>query len=311
MKIRSFDLHPVKVPVAEPHRTASGTVEVCPLVLISLHTDEGVTGNGIVFCYMDRFLKALHALASEVLPFLEGEDLSPAANTDMLADRFKLIGTQGLLGMVLGGLDLALWDAKARAENASLSSLLGGSTRPVKPYANVGYDGVKGSAEGAGRFAEQGFLGVKAKIGYPSVGEDLEVIRAMREAVGADVALMVDYNQSLTFEEAKLRLDRLKHENLTWIEEPVHSHDFAGYVALQQETGAPVQAGENWWGPLDFQTAFEAGVRNQIMPDGQKCLGVTGWMRIAEKAAGLDIKVSSHLWPEVSAQLLSVTPTGA
>ncbi|MEM7214404.1 MAG: enolase C-terminal domain-like protein [Pseudomonadota bacterium] len=310
MKIHSVRVQAVKVPITEPHRTASGVVEICPLVLISVEISGGITGNGIVFCYMDRFLKPLYELSCQLGPFLENQSLDPAANTDMLVDRFKLIGTQGLMGMVLGGLDMALWDAKARAENSALHTLLGKQARPVKPYGNVGYDGVRDTAEAAGRLAEQGFLGVKAKIGYPTVEEDLETIRAMRDAVGPNVALMVDYNQSLPFPEAVVRLEALENEGLTWIEEPIHSHDFTNYVRLQQETGAPVQAGENWWGPLDFQIAFDAGVRGRIMPDGQKCLGVTGWMRIAERADELNIEVSSHLWPEVSAQLLSVTPTG-
>lgn len=316
MKIRSFDIRAVKVPMREPHRTASGVIEICPLVLISAITDEGVRGDGIVFTYSELALKSMHTLAVRIAALLEGAPLSPQDNTDSLFERFKLLGGQGLTGMAIAGIDMALWDAHAKAQNLPLHALAAREMQPVrtygpvKPYGNVGYDGVKGSAEGAARIAKQGFLGVKAKIGYPDVNEDIATIRAMRAAVGPDLALMVDYNQSLSFSEARNRLARLRDEGLTWVEEPVHSHDFESYVALQNEGGVPLQAGENWWGPPDFKIALNAGVRSKIMPDAQKCGGITGWLRIARMAADANVAVSSHLWPEASAQLLTATPTG-
>lgn len=309
MNIRSFTIRAARLPMAEPHKTSSAIINVCPIVTVSVLTDEGVRGDGIIFTYSDVFLSSVHTLATTIAPMLEGQELNPSENTDMLHDRFKLLGTQGMMGMVLSGFDMALWDAKARAEGKALSSLLGGVTQPVVPYANVGFDGVKGSAEGAGKFAAAGFKAVKAKIGYETVAEDLAVIRAMREAVGPNVALMVDYNQSLAIDEARTRLHKLEGEGLSWVEEPILSHDFKNYAALQKETTTPLQAGENWWGPSDFQTAFDLGTTDHIMPDAQKCGGVTGWMRIAKLAEQNGAKVSSHLWPELSAQLLSITPT--
>ncbi|MEP1444331.1 MAG: enolase C-terminal domain-like protein, partial [Hyphomicrobiales bacterium] len=231
------------------------------------------------------------------------------ANTDMLFDRFKLLGTQGMMGMVLSGLNMALWDAKARAEGKALADLFGGATQKIVPYGNVGFDGVAGSAEGAAKFAAAGFKAVKAKIGYETIADDLAVVRGMRDAVGPDVELMVDYNQSLSLDEARVRLNALEGEGLTWVEEPILSHDFKNYAALQKATNTPLQAGENWWAPTDFQTAVDLGTTSMIMPDAQKCGGVTGWMRIAKLAEQNNIKVSSHLWPELSAQLLSITPT--
>lgn len=310
MKISSFDVKALKLPMSEPHRTSSVVIEVCPVVAISVMTNEGVRGYGIVFAYTELALKSIHEITSKVADLLVGEELNPSANTNMLSDRFKLLGTQGFMGMAIAGIDMALWDAKARVENKALGALLGEPNRPVRPYGNVGYDGVQGSADGAGKLAKQGFLGVKAKIGYPTVEEDIEVIRAMRSAVGNDVAIMVDYNQSMRFDQAKDRLTRLADEGLTWVEEPVHSHDFGDYVRLQNEVSTPLQNGENWWGPKDFRAAVHTGVTGFIMPDAQKCGGVTGWMSISTLADLAGLQVCSHLWPEVSAQLMSVTPGG-
>ena len=100
------------------------------------------------------------------------------------------------------------------------SRLLGGTAKPVRPYGAVGYDGVAGSAKAAEAWAKRGFAGIKAKIGYPTVGEDVAVVRAMRDAAGAAMAIMVDYNQCLAPAEAEARLRVLDDEGLTWVEEP-------------------------------------------------------------------------------------------
>jgi mandelate racemase len=286
MKITSFLVRCVQVPM-EAHRTASGTVSVSPLVLLTVRTDEGVEGHGIVFSYLPAALKPLGDLVANLEPLVAGQELAPMEVSDRLRDRFRMLGAQGLTGMALAGIDMALWDAAARAAEMPLHRLLGASAKPIPAYAGVGFDGVEGSARAAEQWAKRGFRAVKAKIGYPTLEQDIAVVRAMRSAVGPGVQLMVDYNQSLAPDEAARRLRALDGEGLAWIEEPVLAHDFAALAWLQGEVRTPLQAGENWWGPLDFRHAIDAGVRGQ--------------------AYGLAL--SSHLWPELSAQLLCATRT--
>jgi mandelate racemase len=120
---------------------------------------------------------------------------------------------------------------------------------------------------------------------------------------------MVDYNQSLTPVEAVQRLRVLDGEGLTWVEEPTLAHDYVGHALVAREAATPIQCGENWWGTLDFRHAVDAQASDYAMPDVMKIGGVTGWQRAAAIAAAHGIPVSSHLWPEISAQLLAVTPT--
>jgi mandelate racemase len=135
------------------------------------------------------------------------------------------------------------------------------------------------------------------------------VIRAIRKTVGDEMAIMVDYNQSLTPVEAVRRMRVLDDENLTWVEEPTLAHDYAGHALVARETRTPVQCGENWWGLLDMQHAIDAHASDYMMPDVMKIGGVTGWLRAAALAQARGIPLSSHLWPEISAQLMCVTPT--
>jgi mandelate racemase len=210
--------------------------------------------------------------------------------------------------MAIAGIDMALWDALARTHGTSLVRLLGGVERPQRVYGAVGYDGVEGAARTAGAWARRGFTGVKAKIGYPDVDEDLAVLRAIREAVGPAVAIMVDYNQSLTPTDAIARLRRLDGEGLAWIEEPTLAHDFEGHAEVARAIATPIQCGENWWGPHDMAQAIRARASDLVMPDVMKMFGITGWLKAATLAEAAGLRVSTHLWSEVSAQLLSLTP---
>jgi mandelate racemase len=187
--------------------------------------------------------------------------------------------------------------------------LLGGLPKPVRAYGAVGYDGVEGSARTAAYWASRGLTGIKAKIGYPTVQEDVAVVRALRKAAGADMSIMVDYNQCLTPTEAVERLRVLDEEGLTWVEEPTLAHDYAGHALVAREARTPIQCGENWWGTLDMQHAIAAHASDFVMPDVIKIGGVTGWLRAATLAHAQGLRMSNHLWPEISARLLCCTPT--
>jgi mandelate racemase len=307
--LRELRVRAVRVPMREPHQTASGAVAESPLVLTDATFDNGVVGHSMVFTYTPMALKPVAELIRNFEVLVKGEPLAPAEIEQRLARRFRLLGTQGLVGIALSAIDMALWDALARSHGTSLVRLLGGVEKPVAAYGAVGYDGVERSAKVAEDWARRGFTGVKAKIGYPTVQEDVAVIRAMKSAVGDKVSIMVDYNQCLTPAEAVQRMRVLDGEGLTWVEEPTLAHDYAGHALVAREAATPIQCGENWWGPLDLQHAFDAQACDYVMPDVMKIGGVTGWLRAAALAQTRGIRVSNHLWPEISAQLLCVTPT--
>lgn len=292
-----------------PHTTSSGTVAESPLVLTDIECDDGSIGHSIVFTYTPAALKPVAGLVDAFGEWVKGDDAAPQAVEQKFARRLRLLGPQGLTGIAVAAIDMALWDAAARRRQTSLTQLLGGVARPIPAYGAVGFDGVKVSARTAEDWAKRGFKGVKAKIGYSSAAEDAAVIRAMRSATGDDMAIMVDYNQCLTPAEAVQRMRVLDDEGLTWVEEPTLAHDYAGHALIAREAQTPIQAGENWWGALDFQHALEANASDYLMPDVMKVGGVTGWLRATALAHAVNKKASSHLWPEISAQLLAVTPT--
>ncbi len=307
--IEKVTVQTVLVPINPPHRTASGLVDKSPLVLIELHCSGGLIGNAILFTYTPAALKSSAELVRGFAELLIGHTLSPRAINDFLVAKTRLIGSQGLVGTVLAGIDMAAWDALARHHETSVCRLLGGQHKPIMAYAGTGYDGELETARQAEAWVKQGYKAVKAKIGYPTAAEDLAVIKAMRAAVGPDVELMVDYNQSLQAVDAIQRLKTLDEEGLVWIEEPILAHDYANTAKVKDALHTPIQGGENWWGPQDMQLALDADACDYVMPDAMKIGGVTGWMKAVDLAATAGKQVSSHLWPELSAQLLAVGST--
>lgn len=307
--IKGFKVRVVRVPMTQPHQTASGVITESPLVLTDILTDAGVSGHSMVFTYTPAALGPTAELIQNIEALVQGDALAPAEVAQKLAKRFRLLGTQGLVGMALAAIDMALWDALARVHGLPLVRLLGGEEKPVRAYGAVGYDGEQQCGKVAGGWAKQGFTGVKAKIGYPTVQEDVAVVRAMRSAAGGDMAIMVDYNQCLTPTEAMERLRVLDDEGLAWVEEPTLAHDYAGNALVAREVQTPIQCGENWWGTLDMLHAIEAQASDLVMPDVMKIGGVTGWLRAATLAQAKNIPMSNHLWPEISARLLCCTPT--
>jgi mandelate racemase len=303
--IQELSVTTVLVPITPPHRTAGGLIAASPLVLVDVECSGGLQGHAIIFTYSPAALKPVAELVLNLKPLILENSLAPAAVNAHLNACFRLLGTQGLSGMAIAGIDMALWDALARHQALPLCRLLGGQPTDVPAYGGTGFDGESGTAEQAEQWVKRGFRGVKAKFGYATVEEDRRVIRAMRAAVGDGIALMVDYNQSLDPVAACERLQQLDEEGLTWVEEPVLAHDYKNSARVKDAVKTPIQNGENWWGPMDMQHALDADASDLVMPDVMKIGGITGWLSAVALAEARGKPVSSHLWSELSAQLLA------
>lgn len=308
--ITSIRARGVNVPMTRPLRTSGGSVTTAPLVLVDLEASGGLSGCSYVFCYTPMAIEPVIMMVERLGELILREPLAPLALDEKLRGSLRLLGSQGIAGMALAGIDMAAWDALAKSAGMSLSRYLGGAPVPILAYNSNGL-GLIGSEE-AGQEAEtlaEGFSGIKLRLGYPTLGEDEDVLDAVEEAVGNQVVVMSDYNQCLSVSEAKIRVASLEDWDLAWIEEPTRWDDYEGNADIRAASGVPIQLGENCWGPHDMAKALAAGSSDLFMPDAMKIGGVTGWMRAVALAEPLGLPISSHLFPEISAHLLSVTPT--
>jgi mandelate racemase len=299
----------VNVALERPVQTSGGEIPSAPLVLIDLETREGTTGRAYVFSYSTFALEPLRRLVENLGKALEGEALAPLEIERKLGAKFRLLGPQGLTGIAASGIDMAAWDALARAKELPLVELLGGVKKRVPAYGSLRSMRPESVVEEARELARLGFDAYKVKIGHGDVNADLEAIRALRGEIGDDVLLAVDYNQSLSVTGALDRLRVLDEEGLYWIEEPTRADDFAGHARIAEEARTPICIGENWWGPHDAHKSLEAGACDYGMPDAMKIGGVTGWLRTAALAEPVGLPLTSHIFPEISTHLLAASPT--
>ncbi|OOG25152.1 mandelate racemase [Thioalkalivibrio denitrificans] len=308
--IRNLRVRTVSVPLRLPLETSGGTIGMAPLVLVDLDTEEGVTGCAYLFCYTPLILRPMASLLVELGEVIQGAEAAPRSLEAVLQRRFRLLGNKGLTAMALAGIDMAAWDALAKASDLSLVRLLGGEPGPVKAYnsCGLGLIGPDRAAEEAVQLLEPGFRAIKVRLGYPDLRTDLSVVRAVRAAVGDDIVLMADYNQMLSVPEAIERIQALADEGLYWIEEPTNAEDYAGHARIREKAGVAIQMGENWWGTREMAKCVAAGASDLVMPDAMKIGGVSGWQRAAAIAGAAGLPVSSHLFPELSVHLLAVTP---
>ncbi|MEQ8603323.1 MAG: enolase C-terminal domain-like protein [Marivibrio sp.] len=318
--IARLTVRPVIVPMPQPLMTGAGLVKDVPLALIDVERTDGIVGSCYLFCYTPPALAPTCRMLAEFGELIAGQPADPLDVERMLQAKLKLLGAAGIAGMALAGIDMALWDAAAKAAGLPLCRLLGGAPKPIRAYNSNGLGLIgpdKVGPEAARLLAQdgKGFRGVKLRLGYADPRDDLAAFRAAREAAG-EAELPIDYNQALSVGEAVQRITALEALDETraglgpqWAEEPIRADDYAGYAALRRRVTTPIQLGENCWGPHDVARAVEAEATDFMMPDAMKIYGTTGWLRAAALAEAAGLPVSTHLFPEVSAHLMAVTPT--
>jgi mandelate racemase len=207
---------------------------------------------------------------------------------------------------------MALWDAHAKAAGMPLARLLGGTVGPVRAYNSNGLwrHEISTLAEEAAQLKEEGgFTAMKMRLGNPSARHDLDSIKAVREGAGDDIDLMVDFNQALGSGDAVRRCHQLDEQGLYWFEEPIRYDNVGGYARLSQRVRTPIQLGENYYGSRDLFTFISAGVVPYAMADLMRIGGISGWIEAAGLASAGGTQLSNHLYPEISAHLMRVTPT--
>src|SRR5215831_14344441 len=311
VKLRSLTSRGVLVPLNFTLGTSAAIVRTVPLLLVDLVTDDGMTGHAYAFCYRPSGARAIATHLAEAFALVTGGSVAPYDAAQSLSRQFALLGVTGTVRMALSLFDMALWDALARSRDMPLATLLGSKPRDLQAYDSRGLglmelDRLSKEAEA---LLAKGLKAVKLRLGYPSAGEDMAALRAVRRVVGEAVAIMVDYNQALTISEATVRGRQLEKEGIYWFEEPISHEDYEAYAAIARELSVPVQIGENFNGPEGMLHALTARASDYVMPDVARIGGVTGWMQAAALAAAKGVEMSSHLMLEVSAQLLSATPT--
>jgi L-alanine-DL-glutamate epimerase-like enolase superfamily enzyme len=283
-------------------------------VFVRVTAGDGLTGTGFTATAGPGGEAILAHVRHDLLPHVVGKD---AQRVEQIWDElfWATHGTArgAITGLALSAIDIALWDLKGKSLGTPLWILAGGYRHNVPAYtAKSGWLdlGIDELAAGAVSAVEEGFRGIKIKVGKADPHEDRERVQAVRESVGAGVDLMVDSNQNLTVPQARRLARLLEPFDLLWFEEPLPADDLDGYRLLSSATSIPIGFGESLYTLSQFREYFAAGIRGIAQPDATRVGGITPWLKIAHLAEAFNTKVAPHVRTELSVSIAGGVPNG-
>ena len=295
MRITKVDTFVLEKPLARAMRISRGGFTVRRHAIVRVHTDAGITGLGEGI-----------GEASLVRAALDGGLARRIVGTDPFAtEDIRLRMTAGQVYFERGGaafaaasaVEMACLDIKGKALEVPVYELLGGKVRDrVQAYASDVYwqESRQAMAEDAARIAALGFRGIKAHVGVASASSEAERIRAIRQAVGSNIAIMIDLNCGYSPLEARLAMRRWEEFDLTWIEEPCAPEHDSTLRDLRALGTTPIAAGENEFGLARFAALFSARALDVAMPDAGRVGGLLETCRVAALAQASGVTFSPH-----------------
>ena len=283
-------------------------------VLVQLKTEDGLEAFGLAFTTSDRRVKSLKASIDDLKEIVIGQDVFRWAEAwQKLWEATRHMGHQGYGIYALAAIDTALWCLRAKALGMPLARLLGSYREEVPAYAshmlfrNWSLDELQ---KDAAALVKQGFRIMKMNMGDKPAKVELERLKAVREAVGEDIGIMIDINWAWTVPQAIQMGHEIERYNAYWLEDPLASDDPDDLAQVTNALDMPVSAGETFCSKYGFRPLLEKRSADILIVDLQRAGGVTEWMKIATMADAWNLPIASHLFHDFSVHLIAAIPNG-
>ena len=320
MKIRDVRTISVEYTLPRPVFDANYTMASKPALLVEVETDTGLLGLGEAAHFGGPLVSTATVIEQELRPYLLGQDPRETERLwELMHRRAYKHARGGIVIAAISGVDIALWDLRGKLAGMPLWRLLGGYRRRVPAYATGGFyaegKGVPELADEMRAYCRHGFRAVKLKVGRNSgiegsplramadrgvcevsLAEDLARVRAVREAIGPDVRLMVDANGAWDVPTA-VRMGRLLEElDVYWFEEPVWPDDLAGSAEVAAKVAIPIAGYETCsYGTVSFRDYIAARAVHFVQPDVAWAGGLTETLKIAHLAQAANLPLAPHI----------------
>jgi len=311
VKITRLRTQVVEYPYAPPMGLSAGYVlRTGSCVLVFLETDQGVTGEGLVFAFNSERIKLYDDMVKSFEPLVIGQD--PRQSGAIFARAWgdiRTLGQSGFAVNAVASLDMALWDLRAKLANMNVSGLLGVARTSLPAYDSGSYwvtlplDQLQKNAKAS---MDRGFRAFKLRISG-KIETDVARVKAMREVIGNN-SLLVDLNQRSNVIEAIPLGRALAPYNLTWFEEPIPYHDHSGEAEITAAIDVPVASGESVYTSRGILEMLRLKSSDIVMPDLMHMGGPTEFLRACTYAQAHDTLASNHCFTEMSFALLATQP---
>tara|TARA_Y100001933_G_scaffold131005_1_gene130491 strand:- start:1498 stop:2628 length:1131 start_codon:yes stop_codon:yes gene_type:complete len=310
VKIASVETFDLRCDIEPSFGWSQGWINQRATTLVKITTEDGLVGwgEGAAASLIDELLAPL---------VIGGNPMQRAGLWErMFHALYNANIFVGLAGSALSAIDIALWDLAGKATGLPAHALLGGKVRNRVAVYATGLYYTEGEfpnrlLDEARSYVEQGFTGIKTKVGGLTVEEDVRRVRALRETIGPDVRLMVDANEAYNATTAIRIGHKLADLDLMWFEEPVNAQDIEAYLQVKDALPMAIAGGENLRTRFEFKDYLARRAYDIAQPDIMHCGGITEMARICCMANAYGIQVNPHVWgsPIMIAATLHVTAT--
>ncbi|MBX3082842.1 MAG: galactonate dehydratase [Anaerolineae bacterium] len=270
-------------------------------LFLKLSTDEGLVGWGEPV--VEGHAHTVEAAVGEIAEYLIGRDPEEIEDIWQTLYRARFYRGGPVLLSAMAGVDQALWDIKGKRYNTPIYQLLGGAVRDkIKVYSWIGGDRPSEVAAAAKERQALGFTAVKMNAteemgyieNYASVYALTKRVAAVREAVGIDFGIAVDFHGRVHKSMAKVLAHELEPYHLLFIEEPVLPDNNESLREIAAHTSIPIATGERMYSRWQFKTLLHEGHVDIIQPDPSHAGGITETRKIASMAEAYDVSVALH-----------------
>ncbi|WP_221585353.1 mandelate racemase/muconate lactonizing enzyme family protein [Microbacterium sp. G2-8] len=304
--IASLETRLITIPLARPW---GADVRELHVIAVEVHDSDGGVGHGFSWTPTIGAHAVEALLAHDIAAFATGRPADPSLWHDAWAHLHEA-GSGGITTIALAGLDLALWDLRARRRGASVTDVIGRRHDALPTYGsgvNLHYS-LDDLVAQARRWVDAGHTAAKIKVGRPDLAEDVERVAAVRDVLGPDRALMIDANQRWDLPHATRAMEKLSAFGPAWIEEPLRADDLRAHAELRRRTDVPIALGENLHTVHRFRDAIDLEAVDVIQPNIVRVGGITPFLEIADLARERGVDLAPHLLPELSAQVAFCLP---